>query len=104
MPLACRWLKSGNARNFVGFVLALNEAVRGKRLSDDCEVSPAVEALLKVCLAHQDLAAAPSAAHVWRPERLACVWFWGVGGYPHGRHCLQDLCMNALPLRPMYHG
>lgn len=46
--MCCRWLKGRNARNFVGFVLALNEAVRGKRVSDECEVSPAVEALLKV--------------------------------------------------------
>lgn len=43
-----RWLKGRNARSFVGFLLALNEAVRGKRLSDECTVSPAVEALLKV--------------------------------------------------------
>lgn len=45
-----RWLKGPHARSFVGFLLALNEAVRGKRLGDECTVSPAVEALLKVCV------------------------------------------------------
>jgi hypothetical protein len=41
-------LKGRHARSFVGFLLALNEAVRGKRLTDDCLVSPAVDALLQV--------------------------------------------------------
>lgn len=46
--MTCRWLKGKYARSFVSFLLALNEAVRGKRLADVCTVSPAVEALLKV--------------------------------------------------------
>jgi len=32
----------------VGFLLALNDAVRGKALSDPCPASPAVDALLEV--------------------------------------------------------
>lgn len=57
-----RWLKGRQARSFVGFLLALNEAVRGKRLGDECLVSPAAEALLKVrlhcCAAHTSMAVA----------------------------------------------
>ena len=57
-----RWLKGRQARSFVGFLLALNEAVRGKRLGDECLVSPAAEALLKVslkrCAAQVDVTAA----------------------------------------------
>lgn len=43
-----RWLRSDSARSFVGFLLALNEAVRGKKLSDPVPSSPAVDALMKV--------------------------------------------------------
>ena len=45
---ARRFLTSQAARNFVGFLLALNDAVRGKALSDPCPASPAVDALLEV--------------------------------------------------------
>ena len=43
-----RWLKSDSARSFVGFLLALNDAVRGKRLGDPVPGSPAIEAMLQV--------------------------------------------------------
>lgn len=51
-PCTCcvlrRFLRSQAARDFVGFLLDLNEAVRGKALSDPCPASPAVGALLEV--------------------------------------------------------
>lgn len=34
------FLRSAPARDFVGFVLALNEAVKGRQLSDRCHVRP----------------------------------------------------------------
>jgi Phosphotyrosyl phosphate activator (PTPA) protein len=43
-----QFLKSDAARHFVGFILALNEAVQGKKLSDACETSPALNAFLEV--------------------------------------------------------
>lgn len=43
-----RWLESDSARSFVGFILALNEAVRGRKLSDPVAPSPAVDNLMKV--------------------------------------------------------
>lgn len=43
-----RFLQSQAAHDFVGFLLALNEAVRGRALSDPCPASPAVEALVRV--------------------------------------------------------
>lgn len=43
-----RWLKSASARSFVAFVLALNDAVRGKKLSDPVPSSPSVDALMEV--------------------------------------------------------
>ena len=43
-----RFLKSSTARNFVGFIMAVNSAVRGLRNSDPCHVSPTVQALLGV--------------------------------------------------------
>jgi hypothetical protein len=70
-------LKGRHARSFVGFLLALNEAVRGKRLNDECQVSPAAEALLKVspncCAGHTDLAAASTSGCVEYKYELAEV-------------------------------
>lgn len=43
-----RWLNSESAQSFVGFITALNEAVRGKKLSDSAPSSPTVDALIKV--------------------------------------------------------
>jgi len=39
-------------RHFVGFVLALNEAVKGRKLSDHVHESQPVRALLEVRLVH----------------------------------------------------
>jgi hypothetical protein len=72
--LCTRWLKGRQARSFVGFLLALNEAVRGKRLGDECMVSPAAEALLEVrqkrCAVHTNVLAAGTfgrSIHQYRP-------------------------------------
>ncbi|KAL4431093.1 hypothetical protein ABPG75_006349 [Micractinium tetrahymenae] len=40
------FLRSASARDFVGFVLALNEAVKGRQLSDRCHESEAVRRLV----------------------------------------------------------
>ena len=41
-------------RHFVGFVLALNEAAKGRKLSDRVHESPPVQALLEVGRAPTD--------------------------------------------------
>jgi hypothetical protein len=41
-----QFLGSDTARDFVCFVLALNEAVKGKQLSDSCEVGQMCETVL----------------------------------------------------------
>lgn len=64
----CRFLQSQAARDFVGFLLALNEAVRGKALSDPCPASPAVEALVQV------RACCPCRLHL-RPSSLRICTF-----------------------------
>ena len=46
--LLLRFLEGNSAASFVGFVLALNEAVKGKKLRSSCPVSAATEALLEV--------------------------------------------------------
>ncbi|KAK9862243.1 hypothetical protein WJX84_008172 [Apatococcus fuscideae] len=40
------FLASAAAKEFVGFVLALNESVKGRRVSDACSESPTVKGLL----------------------------------------------------------
>lgn len=46
LALCPRFLKSQTIKSFVGFILAMSEAVKGKRLSDPCPVSGAVTALV----------------------------------------------------------
>lgn len=43
-----RFLKSSTVRDFVGFIMAVNAAVKGVRNSNPCHVSPAVRALVEV--------------------------------------------------------
>ncbi|CAD7697839.1 unnamed protein product [Ostreobium quekettii] len=43
-----RFLQSEAVGDFLGFILFLNEAVKGKRASDPCEVSPLLDRLLAV--------------------------------------------------------
>jgi serine/threonine-protein phosphatase 2A activator len=43
-----KFLDSPVAADFLGFALALNEAVRGRALSDQCEISETTTALVKV--------------------------------------------------------
>lgn len=35
-------------REFVGFIVALNESVKGRKVSDECQVSPPVQGLLNI--------------------------------------------------------
>jgi len=73
-------------RHFVGFVLALNEAVKGRKLSDCVHESQAVQALLKVrlCIAsareppneHQEvryIGVAGSWVHEYSPPHARCM-------------------------------
>ena len=69
----CRWLKGRTARSFLGFLLALNEAVRGRRLSEPCDTSPAVEALLKVKATSQSLSLWQSMSSGSSSSR-SCYW------------------------------
>ena len=55
----------------MGFLLDLNEAVRGKALSDPCPASPAVEALLEVCLTGN---LPVSVSHTHSRNGGECVW------------------------------
>ncbi len=43
-----RFLKSETVKEFVGFIVALNDAVRGRKLTDEVEVSPPVSQLLSI--------------------------------------------------------
>jgi serine/threonine-protein phosphatase 2A activator len=43
---ARRFLQSQTVREFVGFICAMDEAVRGARVSDPCHVSAPVQAVL----------------------------------------------------------
>lgn len=71
------FLRSEAARDFVGFVLALNEAVKGKQLSDRCEVSEAVQKLLGVLdTLWRWVEETPAAAHTLRYGNPAYrTWF-----------------------------
>ena len=85
---ACRFLRSQAARDFVGFLLALNEAVRGKALSDPCPASRAVEALVRV------RACRPGRPHL-RPSSLRICAFPRLharpGCMPHRRPAVGGL-------------
>ena len=41
-----RFLESSSAREFLGFILALGESVRGVKLTDDVQVAPAIQRIL----------------------------------------------------------
>ncbi|BDA45850.1 Serine/threonine-protein phosphatase 2A activator [Coccomyxa sp. Obi] len=43
-----RFLKSETVREFVGFIVALNESVKGRKVSDECQTSPPVQGLLNI--------------------------------------------------------
>ncbi|KAK7080396.1 Serine/threonine-protein phosphatase 2A activator [Halocaridina rubra] len=43
-----KWEKSEAFQDILGFLTSMNEAVRGKKLSTDCEVSPIITNLLKM--------------------------------------------------------
>ncbi|XP_070531664.1 serine/threonine-protein phosphatase 2A activator-like [Ptychodera flava] len=41
-----KWEKSQAYRDYMGFVMSLNESVKGKKLTDDCEVSEACQKII----------------------------------------------------------
>lgn len=62
-----RFLASQEAADFVGFILALNAAVKGRKLSDACHVSSSVMALVEVMTTlSQWVDDIPPAAHTLR--------------------------------------
>jgi serine/threonine-protein phosphatase 2A activator len=44
----CRFLTSETVREFVGFIVALNERAKGRKVSDECQVSTPVQGLLDI--------------------------------------------------------
>ncbi|KAL4421972.1 hypothetical protein ABPG77_010995 [Micractinium sp. CCAP 211/92] len=71
------FLRSTTARDFVGFVLALNEAVKGRQLSDPCHESEVVRKLLALLdTLWRWVEETPSAAHTLRYGNPAYrAWF-----------------------------
>ncbi|PSC73914.1 serine threonine-phosphatase 2A activator [Micractinium conductrix] len=71
------FLRSDTARGFVSFILALNEAVKGRQLSDKCEVSEAVQRLLRLLdTLWRWVEETPPAAHTLRYGNPAYrTWF-----------------------------
>ena len=47
-PDARRFLTSDTVKSFVAFILSVNDAAKGKRVSDACPVSAAVQSLVEV--------------------------------------------------------
>lgn len=46
--MLCRFLKSDTVKEFVGFINALNDAVKGHTSTEDCHMSQPVQALVEV--------------------------------------------------------
>ena len=46
--MLCRFLKSDTVKEFVGFINALNDAVKGHTNTEDCHISQPVQALVEV--------------------------------------------------------
>lgn len=47
MPEICRFLQSKTIKSFVGFIMAANDAVKGVRDTDNCNVSPPLQGLIQ---------------------------------------------------------
>jgi serine/threonine-protein phosphatase 2A activator len=46
--ISSKWEKSEAYRDMIGFILAVNEVVKNKKLTDSCHISPVMENLLKL--------------------------------------------------------
>eukprot|EP00884_Botryococcus_braunii_P017675 jgi/Botrbrau1/4591/Bobra.60_2s0077.1 len=81
-----RFLASESAANFLGFILALNTAIKGRKLSDACVVSPSVTALLDVLTTlSRWVDEIPPTKHTLRYGNPAFrVWFATVRAASHG--------------------
>ena len=88
-----QFLQSQAASDFVGFILALNEAIKGKQLSDPCHVSEAVAALLAALdTLWRWVDETPPAAHTLRYGNPAFrTWFARMA------QTAQELMAGVLP-------